>query len=369
MKIKSTREDLLSALQPVIGVIDKRQTMPILGNVLLKAQSESLYATGTDLETQISSSVSTEVIDDGSITVSARKLFDIIKALAPESSVTMSLNSKEKLIISSGKGRYQLSTIPADDYPEFQSNEFDYSITLNSKLLLSGFDKVNFCMANQDVRYYLNGIMLSINEKGIDFVSSDGHRMALLSIASESTYECQQSQIIIPRKAAIELHKLMGSIGDCEVKVNFSRNAFSVDLGGVVFSTKLIDSKYPSFDRAIEQPTLPVITVNKDSLKQAISRAMILANEKFRGIEFSIDGSELEILTSNPEHEEASDVVDIEYSGQPVLIGFNAQYMLEAINKIDNDNVLIEIAENSSVIKVLDPNDMNYNLVIMPMRL
>lgn len=369
MKLSITRDKLLAILQPVLGVVEKRQTMPILSNILLQAKNDMLTATATDLETQVSSHTISSglVVEDGSITASARKLFDIVRSFKEDALVNIAMNSKDKLMVTSGKGRYSLATLNANDYPEFPANESTGQVVLNGKALAECLSKVNFSMANGDVRYYLNGVMISIYEKGMQFVGADGHRLALFSVDTDNGGNIN---LIIPRKATLELEKILHSNPvDEDVCFIYSRNMISVKMNKLIFSTKLIDSKYPDFDKTTDQPMMPVAIVNKEELKQAVSRVMILAHEKFRGITFSIKGESLEVSSSNPEHEDACDILDIDYNGFDISFAASAKFMLEAINKIDNEMVHVSVSENINVIILTNPDDINYSLVVMPMRL
>ncbi|HIG64156.1 MAG TPA: DNA polymerase III subunit beta [Methyloprofundus sp.] len=365
MKFTINRELLLTPLQQIVNVIEKRQTMPILANVLFQLEKNQLTLTGTDLEVQIVAKLALENEVEGSITVPARKLLDICRLLPSAAEIKFELIAT-KLKIQSGRSRFMVSTLIADEYPGFEMSAMDCQFVMPSSQLKKALDKTTFCMANQDIRYYLNGIMLSIFNQQLKLVGSDGHRLSIYedSIAQETGIELR---VIIPRKGVLELARLLEE--DQEVQVELSRNNIRVVIDNLIFSAKLVDSKYPDFSKVFEQKFYSSIHVQKQLLKEALTRVAILSNEKFRGVEFVIDGNNLQISTNNPEHEEADEEISIEYQGQPLSIAFNSQYILDAISNLDSELAVLTIAENSSCCFIEEPSEQKYKFIVMPMRL
>jgi len=365
MKFKINREVFLLPLQQIVNVIEKRQTMPILANVLFQLEKNQLTLTGTDLEVQIVAKLALENENEGSITVPARKLLDICRLLPTAAEIKFELIAT-KLKIQSGRSRFMVSTLIADEYPGFEMSAMDCQFVMPSSQLKKALDKTTFCMANQDIRYYLNGIMLSIFNQQLKLVGSDGHRLSIYedSILQETGIELR---VIIPRKGVLELARLLEE--DQEVQVELSRNNIRVVIDSLIFSAKLVDSKYPDFSKVFVQKFYSSIHVQKQLLKEALTRVAILSNEKFRGVEFVIDGNNLQISTNNPEHEEADEEISIEYQGQPLSIAFNSQYILDAISNLDSELAVLTIAENSSCCFIEEPSEQKYKFIVMPMRL
>lgn len=366
MKFIINRELLLTPLQQIVNVIEKRQTMPILANVLFRLDKNQLILTGTDLEVQIVAKVALESEIEESITIPARKLLDICRLLPSGAEIKFEL-ADNKLKIHSGRSRFLVSTLSADDYPNFEMSEMDCRFSIQASQLKKALDKTMFCMANQDIRYYLNGIMLSIFNQQLKLVGSDGHRLSIFEdeIEQETGIELR---IIIPRKGVVELVRLLDD-DEMEVEVEFSRNNIRVVIDNLIFSAKLVDSKYPDFNKVFEQSFHSSIHVQKQLLKEALTRVAILSNEKFRGVEFVIEGNNLQISTNNPEHEEADEELEIEYQGEPLSIAFNSQYVLDAVANLDSELAVLTIAENSSCCFIEEPNENKYKFIVMPMRL
>ncbi|BCG65828.1 MAG: DNA polymerase III subunit beta [Methyloprofundus sp.] len=366
MKFIINRELLLLPLQQIVNVIEKRQTMPILANVLFKLEHNQLTLTGTDLEVQIVVKVALDNDTEGSITIPARKLLDICRLLPSAADIKFELIDN-KIKIVSGRGRFSLSVLNADEYPNFEMTAMDGQFSLPAAQLKKALDKTIFCMGNQDVRYYLNGIMLSIFNQQLKLVGSDGHRLSIYedSIEQETGME---ARIIIPRKGVLELVRLLDD-DELEVHIEFSRNNIRVVIDSLIYSAKLVDSKYPDFGKIFSQEFHSPIQVQKQVLKDALTRVSILSNEKFRGIEFIIDGNSLQLSTNNPEHEEADEEVEVEYLGEPLSIAFNSQYVLDAVSNLDSELAVLTVAENLSCCFIEEPSEQNYKFIVMPMRL
>ena len=366
MKYIINREQILPPLQQIVNVIEKRQTMPILSNVLMEITEQTLTLTGTDLEIQIIVNLPLETEQSGSVTVPARKFLDICRLLPAESDIKFE-QKDDKVKISSGRSRFSLSTLPADNYPDFSESEFDNQFTINASVLKKALDKTLFCMANQDVRYYLNGLMLNISNSQLRLVASDGHR---LSVYDDTLQQATglESRIIIPRKGVMELSRILDN-SDTELKVEYSKNNLRVVNNNFIFSAKLVDAKYPDFSKVFQQDFFSPILVQKNVLKDALTRVAILSNEKFKGISFDIDGTNLKLSSHNPEHEEAEEDVVVDYKGNAFKIAFNAQYLLDAISNLDSEMAVLTVADNLSSCIVEESEKQPYKFIVMPMRL
>jgi DNA polymerase III subunit beta len=366
MKFIINREHLLIPLLQIVNVIEKRQTMPILANVLLVIKDNSLVLTGTDLEIQVVSTISIDTEIEGRITVPARKFLDICRSLPNNAEIKLELH-ENKLKINSARSRFTLSSLPADDYPEFVEGTFDCQFSINAGRFKKALDKTIFCMANQDVRYYLNGLMLNISNNRLKLVASDGHRLSFYEdeINQQTGYE---ASIIIPRKGILELSRLIDN-PDIELTIQFSKNNIRIFINNLIFSAKLIDAKYPDFSKIFHQDFLEPIEIEKITLKDALTRVAILANEKFKGISFDISTDCLSISTHNPEHEEAEEELAIKFEGEKLSIAFNVQYLLDAVGNIDSEISLITISQNASCCFIEDPNDDLFKFIVMPMLL
>ena len=366
MKFIINREELLTPLQQIVSVIEKRHTMPILANVLMVIKDEVLSLTGTDLEIQIIAKININQATSGAITVPARKFLDICRLLPNGAEIKFEQHD-DKVKILSNRSRFSLSCLPANNYPEFSESALDNQFFIHAGKLKKALDKTIFCMANQDVRYYLNGLLLNVSNSKIKLVASDGHRLSL--------YEDQldegtgfEARIILPRKGVVELNRLLDD-SDTELKVEFSSNNIRIFINNLIFSAKLVDSKYPDFGKVFQQEMLSPIHVQKQLLKEALTRVAILSNEKFKGITLDITTESLRISTHNPEHDEAEEEIGIEYLGEPLTIAFNAQYLLDAVSNLDAELAVFTIAKNISSCFIEEPNATDYKFIVMPMRL
>jgi len=366
MKFILNRELLLTPLQQIVSVIEKRQTMPVLANVLFQLESDQLTLTGTDLEIQIVAKIALVSDVEGSITIPARKLLDICRLLPSDSDIRFEL-IVDKVKIQSGRSRFSVSTLKAEEYPKFEVTEMDCSFLIKAGKLKKALNKTAFCMANQDIRYYLNGLMMRIFTRQLKLVGSDVHRLAIYEDTIEETGI--ESRIIIPRKGVLELVRLLDVNEDIDINVEFSRNNIRVVIDTLTFSAKLVDSKYPDFGKVFEQAFNSPVLVKKQDLKEALTRVAILSNEKFKGVEFIIKGDDLKISTNNPEHEEADEDIGIEYLGNDLSIAFNSQYILDAVSNLESDTAVLTIAENASSCFIEESSEQNYKFIVMPMRL
>ena len=366
MKFIINREQILIPLQQIVSVIEKRQTMPILSNVLMILSENKLVLIGTDLEIQLIARIAIENDITTEITVPARKFLDICRLLPSGAEIKIE-QADDKIKVLSGRSRFSLSTLPASDYPEFSETEMENQFFINAGKFKKALEKTVFCMANQDVRYYLNGLMLNISNSKIKLVASDGHRLSVFEdeLATATGYE---ARIIIPRKGVMELIRMLDD-PDIELEIKFSNNNIKIVIRDLIFSAKLVDARYPDFNRVFQQDFHNHIHIQRQLLKDALTRVAILSNEKFKGISFDISSDSLKISTHNPEHEEAEEELMIEYQGQPLTISFNSQYVLDAVSNLDSEMAVVTIASNLSSCIIEEPETQSYKFIVMPMRL
>jgi len=366
MKLSTSRESLLKPLQAVIGVVERRQTMPVLANVLLIADSEKLSITATDLEVELVASAPLDsVTTPGEITVPGRKLLDICRALPEGAEVKLSLKG-DRVTVQSGRSKFVLSSLPATEFPVVEDIDADRVLTVSQAEFSRLLEKTHFSMAQQDVRYYLNGLLLETGNGRLRAVATDGHRLALADIALPSA-DGALAQVIVPRKGVLELQRLLG--GDGEIQVALGSNHIRVELDDIRFTSKLIDGRFPDYDRVIPETSGKAVTASKDALRHSLQRAAILSNEKYRGVRLEFMKNNIRIQANNPDQEEAEDEVEVEYAGTEMEIGFNVNYLLDALAAVDEENVEIGLVDPSSSCVVRAPKDESSLYVVMPMRL
>jgi DNA polymerase-3 subunit beta len=366
MKLTLTREALLKPLQVVSGVVERRQTLPILSNVLISVSNNVLKLVSTDLEVELVASTILKDSEDGEVTVAARKFLDICRAL-PEGILLEIFESKGKVLLKAGKSRFSLSTLPADEFPRVQQLNESTLVTIDAASLKNIIDKTYFAMAQQDVRYYLNGVLFEIDADRLRSVATDGHRLSVCDSKIKSNAKALL-QAIIPRKGVLELQRLI-SEPDGEVRITISENHMRAEFEGITYTTKLVDGKFPDYDRVIPQNTTKKVVAGRTILKDALHRASILSNEKYRGVRLKITQGGLKASTSNPELEEAEEHVDVDYNGDEFEIGFNVTYIIDALAAVSCDEIelLFTDGNSSCLIQPRDSRDCRH--VIMPMRL
>src|SRR3990172_10411589 len=366
MKFSIHREQLLPALQIVNGVVERRQTLPILSNLLLVAEKKSLTLTATDMEVELVVTIENHIDSTGELTIPARKLLDICRTL-PENSKMLIESKGERVLVTSGKSRFTLSTLAAKEFPLVENINKNTEFKISCKVLRSLLDRTAFAMAQQDVRYYLNGLLLEVEKGILRAVATDGHRLALCE--TENTFEEPgNKQIIIPRKAVTELVRILDD-GQGEAAIEISHNYIRIDLGTLRFTSKLIEGKFPDYNRVIPKQNDNPVTANKEVLRQALTRASILSNEKYRGVRIILEQNTIKALTHNPEQEEAEEEIEVKYQGPEMEIGFNVSYLLDALNVIKTEEVLLTISDPNSSCLILAEGDKDCKLVVMPMRL
>mgnify|MGYP001819186113 FL=1 len=364
MKFSAARDVLLKPLQAVIGVVERRQTMPILSNVLLVAKGNELAVTATDLEVELVAQAEVAVEAGGEITVSGRKLLDICRAL-PEGAQVDFCVSGEKVVVRAGRSKFSLATLPAAEFPTVEDIKSGQTVTVEQSVLGRLIEKTHFSMAQQDVRYYLNGMLLETGGKRLRAVATDGHRLALCEAEVESAVD--EQQVIVPRKGVLELQRLLS--GEGSVNVELGENHVRIQLDGIRFTSKLIDGRFPEYDRVIPKDSSNELTADRESLRNALQRTAILSNEKYRGIRLIIRDSGVVMQAHNPEQEEAEEELEVAYSGEDIEIGFNVNYLLDALGGVDGEEVRVSVQDGNSSCLIRKPGSEECKFVVMPMRL
>jgi DNA polymerase-3 subunit beta len=366
MKFSTSRASLLKPLQAVIGVVERRQTMPILSNVLLVAGNQGLAVTGTDLEVELVAHGQIDKLEvPGEVTVPGRKLLDICKALPEGAEIKLALDG-DRLKLRSGRTQFVLSTMPAADFPVVEDMDTAHALTLPQDELRRLLDKTHFAMAQQDVRYYLNGLMLETTRSRVRAVATDGHRLALCELPL-GDQDIGPQQVIIPRKGVLELQRLLG--GSEPVRLALGSNHVRATVGDIRFTSKLIDGRFPDYERVIPKPKNNLLKADRETLRGALQRAAILSNEKYRGIRLEVSADLLRIQANNPDQEEATDEVAVDYQGQPMEIGFNVNYLVDALAAVDGEQVQLGLVDPNSSCLIESEASPGVRYVVMPMRL
>ncbi len=365
MKLSAAREVLLKPLQAVIGVVERRQTMPILSNILLVAKDGQVSITATDLEVELVAIADVDVETGGEITVSGRKLLDICRALPEAANISINV-SGEKLFVKAGRSKFSLATLPAAEFPTVEDIKAGQTISVPQDVLGKLIEKTHFSMAQQDVRYYLNGMLLETGGKYLRAVATDGHRLALCQAELDGETLSEQ-QVIVPRKGVLELQRLMSGEGSLDIELG--ANHIRIQLAGIRFTSKLIDGRFPEYDRVIPKASSNELTADRGTLKGALQRTAILSNEKYRGIRLIIRDSGVVLQAHNPEQEEAEEELEVKYGGEDIEIGFNVNYLLDALGAVDGDDISVSVQDSNSSCLIRQPGVEDCKFVVMPMRL
>jgi DNA polymerase-3 subunit beta len=366
LMIRATRDAILRPLQMVAGIVERRHTLPILANVLVRKQGDQVSFLATDIEIQICTAATLAAgKDDTAITVNARKLIDILRSL-PNSEVSISVSSR-KLTIACGKSRFSLQTLGPEDYPTVApSDKPTTSLTMPQKQLRQLFAMVHFAMAQQDIRYYLNGLLFVVDAGLVRVVATDGHRLAYCATPVEQQFERQE--VIIPRKTVTELQRLLGDTDD-PVEISIAGNQIRFRFGDVELLSKLVEGKFPDYQRVIPTGYTKSIMLNREQWSNALSRASILTSEKFKGVRFTLTDGALKIQTTNAEQEEAVEELDVDYTGDALDVGFNVTYLLDVLSNLKTENVRAEFGDANSSALISVPDDERFKYVVMPMRI
>ncbi|QTH62963.1 DNA polymerase III subunit beta [Psychrosphaera ytuae] len=362
-----SKDALLKPLTMVSGAIERKHTLPILSNVLIETSLDSVRFTGTDMEVELVASATPDnVIQAGAITVPAKKLFDICRSLPGDSEIELKVEG-HAAILKAGKSRFSLSTLPASDYPNLEEWQSEEQIKLQRHTLRALIERIYFSMANQDVRYYLNGMSFELESDVIRTVATDGHRLALAQ-QPISNGVSQQKQVIVPRKAVLEILRLVED-NDAELELQLGNNHIRINDANFVFTSKLVDGRFPDYRRVLPQGGDKTIVADKNMLKDVFQRVSILSNEKFKGVRLNLSQGELLVSANNPEQEQAEETALVDYNGGNLEIGFNVSYIIDVLNNITTDTVKIMLADANSSALIEGYDDASSLYVVMPMKL
>lgn len=366
MKFSIERDALLKPLQLVNGAVERRHNLPILANLLVEVSGHTLKLTGTDLEVELVGNAQVHGnIEEGRTTVPAKKLLDIVKSLPEQAELSIEEKDNKWLLIC-GRSRFTLATLPAEEYPNVEAFEPIIEFTLKQGTLKGIIDSTQFSMANQDVRYYLNGLLLETQGNVLRTVATDGHRLALSHRTID--VELPEKQVIVPRKGVVEMSRLLDD-EDADIAIAIGDNAIRATTSVVVFTSKLVDGRFPDYRRVLPKGGNKVAVASRNLLKQALNRVSILSNEKFRGVRIQFEQDLLKISANNPEQEEAEEIVDVDYKFDKLEIGFNVSYLLDVLNNLRSDDVRITLIDGNSSALIENHQEEDSMYVVMPMRL
>jgi DNA polymerase-3 subunit beta len=372
--IKAQRDALLKPLQTVTGIVERRHTLPILSNVLISKNLQTVSFCSTDIEMQIRTSSEMATGDEPlSTTVAARKLLDILRALPEQPEITVSYTNK-KLSLAQGKAKFSLQTLPAEDFPTVVSvDQYPASITLPQRTLKQLLHLVHFAMAQQDIRYYLNGLLLVIDQSSLKAVATDGHRLAYSAVTQDNKeveikINGERQEVIIPRKAIIECQRLLDD-SDSLVTIELASNQARFRFGQVELLSKLIEGKFPDYQRVIPAQHQKIVPISRELFLGALQRAAILTTDKFKGVRLTLSAGSLKISSTNAEQEEASDDIEVAYQGESVDIGFNVQYLIDVLSNLKADTIHIALQDPNASALITSESDPEFKYVVMPMRI
>ncbi|MBN9412276.1 MAG: DNA polymerase III subunit beta [Burkholderiales bacterium] len=365
--LKATQDKVLSALQSVAGIVERRHTLPILANVLIRKTGNSVQLTTSDLEIQIRTTA--DLGGDGgsfTTTVGARKLIDILRTMPADQTVSIE-SQQAKLVLKGGKSKFTLQTLPAEDFPLVQeAANFGPAFSVPQKVLKDLLSQVSFAMAVHDIRYYLNGILFVAEGKQLSLVATDGHRLAFASATLD--VEVPRQEVILPRKTVLELQRLL-SDAEGSLEMQFAGNQAKFSFDGMEFVTKLVEGKFPDYNRVIPKNHKNSITLGRTALLASLQRTAILTSEKFKGVRLNIEPGTLRVASNNSDQEEAVDEIDIDYGGDTIEIGFNVTYLIDALANMGQDMVKLDLADSNSSALVTIPDNATFKYVVMPMRI
>jgi DNA polymerase III subunit beta len=365
--LKATQEKVLGALQSVSGIVERRHTLPVLANVLIRKTGANIELTTSDLEIQVRTTA--ELGGDGgnfATTVGARKLIDILRSMPSDQTVSLTAN-QNKLTLQGGKSRFTLQTLPSDDFPLVQeAADFGPMFSVPQKTLKLLVNQVHFAMAVHDIRYYLNGILFVAEGKSLTLVATDGHRLALAQATLDT--EIPKQEVILPRKTVLELQRLLKD-EDTPIEMRFAGNQAKFSFSGMEFVTKLVEGKFPDYNRVIPKNHKNAVTLGRAPLLASLQRAAILTSEKFKGVRVNLEPGSLRIASSNAEQEEAKEELEIDYAGDSIEIGFNVTYLIDAMLNMSQEMVKLELQDTNSSVLITVPEQAGFKYVVMPMRI
>jgi len=365
--LKATQDKVLSVFQSVSGIVERRHTLPILANVMIRKTGSALQFTTSDLEIQIRTTAELDG-DTGNFTttVGARKLIDILRTMPADQTVSLE-SSQNKLILKGGKSKFTLQTLPAEDFPLVQeAANFGPKFSVPQKTLKDLLGQVSFSMAVHDIRYYLNGILFVAEGKQLSLVATDGHRLAFASATLD--VEVPKQEVILPRKTVLEMQRLL-SDAEGAIEMQFASNQAKFSFGGLEFVTKLVEGKFPDYNRVIPKNHKNAIVLGRQPLLASLQRTAILTSDKFKGVRLNIDPGTLRVASNNAEQEEAVDELDIDYSGDSIEIGFNVTYLIDVLTNMEQDMVKVELSDSNSSALITIPDNHSFKYVVMPMRI
>jgi len=367
MKFVIARDDLLKPLNLVAGVVERRQTLPILANVLLVLDGDHLSLTGTDLEVELVGRVKLASQGEaGEVTVPARKLVDICKSLPEGCEIEFKVEDG-KVLVRSGRSRFTLSTLPAREFPNVEDSMGTHKIVLQQGQLRRLIDRTAFAMAQQDVRYYLNGMLWELQPSTLRVVATDGHRLAMCTLDEKFDVD-EPKQVILPRKGVLELSRLLQEEG-ADITIVIGNNHIRATTDEFTFTSKLVDGKFPDYDRVLPKNAEKAVLGSREELRQAFTRTAILSNEKYRGVRLMLSDGSVQIVANNPEQEEAEEVVSVDYQGDSLEIGFNVSYLLDVLGVLSGEQVRLSLSDPNSSALLEESEDGDSLYVVMPMRL
>ncbi|GGC96271.1 MULTISPECIES: DNA polymerase III subunit beta [Undibacterium] len=365
--VKTHRDTLLRPLQIVSGIVERRHTLPILANILIRKDGEKVSFLSTDIEVQITTHA--EIGSGGEVTattVAARKLLDILRALPDDNDVSLTLSNK-RMTVQSGKSRFALQTLAAEEFPTVaQAEHFNASVSLPQKTLKHLFNMVHFSMAQQDIRYYLNGLLLVVDGKNVIAVATDGHRLAFCQVEVEQEFPRQE--VIIPRKTILELQRLLEDKED-PVQLDIANNQVKLTFADIELISKLVEGKFPDFNRVIPKGYKNNFTIGREQLLRSLQRAAIMTSDKFKGVRCVISPGSMKISSTNADQEEAVEEIEIDYGGDSVDIGFNVTYLLDVLNNLKCDQINVALGDSNSSALITIPEKTDFKYVVMPMRI
>ncbi|MBD8526358.1 DNA polymerase III subunit beta [Pseudomarimonas arenosa] len=366
MRFTLQREVLLKPLQQVVNVVERRQTMPVLANLLVSVKDNVLSVTASDTEVELVARCNLDGAEDGETTIPARKWFDIVRALPDGSQVTVKLNG-DRITVSAGRSRFVLSTLPAEDFPSSDELEVVERVSLTESVVKELIERTAFAMAQQDVRFYLNGLLFDLSESNLRCVATDGHRLALCEAAIPTGAQSRK-QIILPRKGVLELQRLLEG-SDVELELELGRSHVRARRSDVMFTSKLIDGRFPDYEAVIPIGADKLVKVDRELLRSALQRASILSNEKYKGVKLEVSPDQLRVTAHNPEQEEATEEIEAETPVDGVAIGFNVGYLMEAIAALRGEHIILQLrdANSSALVREVDSEACRH--VVMPLRL
>lgn len=366
MRFSLQREVLLKPLAQVVNVVERRQTLPVLANLLARVEGEVLSLTGTDLEVEMVARTKVDDAEAGETTIPARKLFEIVRALPDGSKVTIT-QVGDKVTVSAGRSRFTLASLPANDFPALDEVDATERVRVGEASLKELIERTAFAMAQQDVRYYLNGLLFDLRDKALRCVATDGHRLALCEAVLEETVQTKR-QIIVPRKGVLELQRLLEG-GDRELEMEMGRSHIRVKRDDVTFTSKLIDGRFPDYEAVIPIGADREVKVDREAFRASLQRAAILSNEKYRGVRIEVSPGQLKINAHNPEQEEAQEEIEADTRVDSLVIGFNVNYLLDALSALRDEHVVIQLRDSNSSALVREASSEKCRHVVMPLRL